>query len=401
SRVFDNKIKYIILFGVTIIVFGLIISSIIFFYLTSNKETSEKLSLSKINETMSKVSLSIDKKDVKICDKIKYQPYKDNCYLSLSYSILRPEFCDKIMSEDYKKYCLKYKSGDSFSLNLSRTVWFNLNVPVDNITNLIRFEYSFFKNESIYGDGLLTVFFDDKVIYEANSFNIGRSGSQTTNYLYLGKNYEPGNYLMSVRVIPLGEEKSKIQIKNIQTGYTESIENYSQVYGQEEIKNVLYPLNLTENSAISEGYNDNTLTTLGKGPGNLSAVWISSLVITKNPVNFINLNIDFTSQNGSEGLAAFYWDGQVLSTLDERYVFKGYRNYTFFLPVNYSENESSLGFIDIGTYEFSIRLDQYTNVPSQIEIKDVNLGFTNWTGRKVVSHCLEPCSFNYSLKDSY
>ncbi len=96
-----------------------------------------------------------------------------------------------------------------------------------------------------------------------------------------------------------------------------------------------------------------------------SPAWISMLLDVTDPVNFITFDVEFLSEVGAEGLLAMYWDGEVVSTIDERYTLSGNNSYTMWLS----------GIMEPGTYELAFRLDPFTGVQSRVLLDNIQTGF--------------------------
>ena len=96
-----------------------------------------------------------------------------------------------------------------------------------------------------------------------------------------------------------------------------------------------------------------------------SPVWMTTLVETDGPVNFLTFEAEFTSQEGAEGLLSIFWNSELIGTIDERYVLEENREYTLFLPKDF----------ETGNHVLSFRLDPFTETASSILIDNVSTGF--------------------------
>ena len=101
-----------------------------------------------------------------------------------------------------------------------------------------------------------------------------------------------------------------------------------------------------------------------------SPAWGTFEIEIDKTINFIDFNMEFTSDPNSEGLLAVYWDNELLSTVDERFALVGSQKYSFAFP------ESA----KIGSHSFSFRLDPYTAVPSKISVDSFATGYTSKCG---------------------
>ncbi len=98
-----------------------------------------------------------------------------------------------------------------------------------------------------------------------------------------------------------------------------------------------------------------------------SPAWISSLVETDLPVNFVSFTVDFTSELGAEGLLSVYWGADLLGSIDERFVLEGIQEYAFALSETFLP----------GSYVLGFRLDPFTTTQSVAEIDQVATGFAS------------------------
>jgi hypothetical protein len=133
-----------------------------------------------------------------------------------------------------------------------------------------------------------------------------------------------------------------------------------------------------------------------------SPTWVAAAVQITNSVNFVSFKTRFTSAGGAEGLLSVYWDTNILSSIDERAVLPGMREYTFPLPETATNGIRMLGF----------RLDAFSTTQSSVTITNVTLGFrglrepftltvTNaGVGKLPALQLNGPAGFNYTVETS-
>ncbi len=92
-----------------------------------------------------------------------------------------------------------------------------------------------------------------------------------------------------------------------------------------------------------------------------SPAWISTVVTSTNPINYVAFDAEFTSGIGAQGILTVLWDTDSIGTLDERVVQPGIQHYEFKFPNATSYSPHVLG----------LRLDPFTNIQSTIAITNI------------------------------
>ena len=80
--------------------------------------------------------------------------------------------------------------------------------------------------------------------------------------------------------------------------------------------------------------------------------------------DLLEFDLEFTSLAGAEGLLAFYLDGLLIGTIDERFALSGNETYRWLLDVT-----------DPGIHELAFRLDPFTTTPSSVSISNIRFSF--------------------------
>jgi len=244
--------------------------------------------------------------------------------------------------------------------------------------------------------------------------------------------------LLSVYNIPLNEEKSLVTIDNIEFGRADV--EYLKRLSEPEIIITDYPIN--DADWFGAGYSDGVFTSSGDGANGSGPAWISTYIDIDNPVNYFDFDAEFISENGSEGYVGFLWDGEELISFDERYAYlsEGYVELILLPTLTKEETVSLEGlyenltedeawalalanstpeelmsmeesarnrlyldyrretlnrYVPYGSYEFSIRVDQYTEVPVSFKLTNPKLSYRNVTDNVIFPHCHKPCAFEY------
>lgn len=377
--------KMAILIILCIILIVIILSIILFFIY--KKPISNNFDPLNYQEELDKISMADKNKDNNICDTLKEVSFRDNCYLTVSHDKLDPELCNKINSSDYKEYCLRYVSqvnGNQFYVNVSRAVWMNSMLIINdtNTVNMIQYKYQFTSNET--ATGYLAIFLDRDLIYEEYEESFNRREMKKSGG-YLGKNYLTGGHLLSIRIIPLTKEKSTLNIVNITFSFVENSPTNSYLVHP---KMSLYPIDLDSLSPDTEGYNNGSLNTANGGrtfsktPDEYNSAWVSAWINTEKSIDFIVVKkVNFTGLKGSDGVFSIYWDGKVLGSFFERFDMGGMPDtldvFRVDLPFNESSKQSNSSedvYRKIGLHSIGFRLDHLTPVNSSVEFKDIFLG---------------------------
>ena len=92
-----------------------------------------------------------------------------------------------------------------------------------------------------------------------------------------------------------------------------------------------------------------------------SPVWLSTVIITTNPINFVSFDAEFTSSVGAQGVLAIMWNTNKIGTLDERSIKPGLQHYRFAFP-----NASAYS-----PYVLGLRLDPFTNIQSVVTLANI------------------------------
>jgi hypothetical protein len=109
-----------------------------------------------------------------------------------------------------------------------------------------------------------------------------------------------------------------------------------------------------------------------------SPVWFVARIESLHIVDFVTLNIEFTSGPGARGILTLYLDDILLGTIDERYAGDGASEYLFPVLVN-----------DAGAHVFALRLDPMSAVPSEVAVTHVRIG--NVVPEPGTAELMRPC----------
>jgi len=93
-----------------------------------------------------------------------------------------------------------------------------------------------------------------------------------------------------------------------------------------------------------------------------SPVWVTIPTQISTQINFVSFEATFAGNK--ECLLSAYWDTNIIGSIDGSLVPPAVQKYTFVIPTT-SDNGKNIGF----------RLDSFSNVPSQISINNVVLGY--------------------------
>jgi len=100
-----------------------------------------------------------------------------------------------------------------------------------------------------------------------------------------------------------------------------------------------------------------------------SPVWLSTVIIPTNPVNFVSFDAEFTSSVGAQGVLVVLWDTNTIGTLDERFIEPGLQHYRF----SFSKAEAnSLHFL-------GLHLDTFTDIQSVVTLTNVVFNYVGVT----------------------
>jgi probable HAF family extracellular repeat protein len=100
-----------------------------------------------------------------------------------------------------------------------------------------------------------------------------------------------------------------------------------------------------------------------------SPVWLSTVVIPTNPVNFVSFDAEFTSSVGARGVLTVLWDTNTIGTLDERFIEPGLQHYRFsFLRAE----ANSLHFL-------GLRLEPFIDIQSSLTLTNVVFNYVGVT----------------------
>ena len=96
-----------------------------------------------------------------------------------------------------------------------------------------------------------------------------------------------------------------------------------------------------------------------------SPVWISTVIIPTNSVNFVSFDAKFTSGVGAQGVLVVLWDTNIVGTLDERFIEPGLQHYQF-------------SFLRAEAYKphvLGLRLDSFADVQSVITLTNITFNY--------------------------
>lgn len=116
-------------------------------------------------------------------------------------------------------------------------------------------------------------------------------------------------------------------------------------------------------TGIIQKYMDNVSLLSG------SPVWLSTVIIPTNPVNFVSFDAEFTSSVGAQGVLIVLWGTNIIGTLDERFIEPGLQHYSFSFPRAEAYSPYVLG----------LRLDPFINIQSSVTLTNVVFNYVGVT----------------------
>lgn len=97
--------------------------------------------------------------------------------------------------------------------------------------------------------------------------------------------------------------------------------------------------------------------------GTGSPAWITSEIAIHDRVDFLELEVEFLSEPGAEGVLAVYLNDQIIGSVDERFIEGSREVFPMGLPP-----------IEPGMHTISFRLDPFTDIASQALISELRFG---------------------------
>jgi len=116
-------------------------------------------------------------------------------------------------------------------------------------------------------------------------------------------------------------------------------------------------------TGIIQKYMDNVSLLSG------SPVWLSTVIIPTNSVNFVSFDAEFTSSVGAQGVLIVLWGTNIIGTLDERFIEPGLQHYSFSFPRAEAYSPYVLG----------LRLDPFINIQSSVTLTNVVFNYVGVT----------------------
>jgi len=194
-----------------VVVIGILIG--VFFMVggSESEESTQTSEQTQLEKDLEKIDYAQQNKDPATCAEISDNASRHNCYMTMAYYLRDPSLCGEIPGGYYKLFCEKWKDGEDYTVNTTRTVWASMPVNFDLPYDGVDFKYRFTSN----ADGYAIVLLGEKMIGAINGSVKELGKTYTSDLLMLDTSvFVMGEHLLSIIVVPLSEEKSEFSIED-------------------------------------------------------------------------------------------------------------------------------------------------------------------------------------------